>query len=82
MFQGDSRMLNFGEGYFEVAHNSKIPFIVKAGEIQIKATGTTFNVMAYPDEDRIETSLINGKVELAMDRPEGNIIPLVKNETH
>lgn len=65
MFTGDSRMVElFGEGYFEVAHNVKIPFIVKAGEIQIKATGTTFNITAYPDEGRIETSLINGQVEL------------------
>jgi transmembrane sensor len=39
----------------------KIPFIVKAGEIQVKALGTVFNIMAYPDEDRIETSLINGR---------------------
>ena len=65
MFQGDSRTVELtGEGYFEVAHNPKIPFIVKAGEIQVVAHGTTFNIMAYPDEDRIETSLINGSVEL------------------
>jgi transmembrane sensor len=64
-FTGKSRNVELsGEGYFEVAHNPKIPFIVKAGEIQVLARGTTFNVLAYPDEDRIETSLINGSVEL------------------
>src|SRR5665648_98356 len=48
MFHGDSRMVELtGEGYFEVVHNSRIPFIVKAGEIEIKALGTAFNVMAY-----------------------------------
>ena len=67
-----------GEGYFEVVHNSKIPFIVKAGEIEIKALGTAFNVMAYPDEARIETSLICGQVELQRIDPAGIIIPLVK----
>jgi transmembrane sensor len=61
-----------------VAHNEKIPFIVKAGDIRIKAMGTTFNIMAYPDEARIETLLIKGKVELELVDQKGNIIPLIK----
>ena len=78
-FQGDSRMVELtGEGYFEVAHNKKVPFIVKAGEIQIKATGTEFNVMAYPGEDMIETSLINGQVELQKVRHDGKPIPMLQ----
>ena len=78
-FQGDFRTVELtGEGYFEVAHNPKIPFIVKAGEIQVLACGTTFNIMAYPDEDRIETSLINGRVELLKTEPNGKPIPLLK----
>jgi transmembrane sensor len=81
MFQGDSRTVELtGEGYFEVTHNPKIPFIVKAGEIQIKALGTTFNIMAYPDEERIETSLINGRVELLRIGPEGKTIRMLKME--
>jgi ferric-dicitrate binding protein FerR (iron transport regulator) len=79
MFQGDFRSVELsGEGYFEVAHNPKNPFIVKAGEIQIKALGTTFNVMAYPDEDRIETSLIDGRIELERKPPNGEMIPLLR----
>ena len=79
MFHGDFRTVELtGEGYFEVAHNPKIPFIVKAGEIQIKAFGTAFNIMAYPDEDRIETSLINGRVELQQTEPDGKLITLLK----
>jgi transmembrane sensor len=79
IFQGDSRTVELtGEGYFEVAHNPKIPFIVKAGEIQIKAVGTTFNIMAYPDEDKIETSLIKGCVELERTKSEGKPVPLLK----
>lgn len=77
-FQSNTRLVELnGEGYFEVVHNSNKPFIVKAGEIQIKAVGTTFNVMAYPDEDRIETSLINGKVELQRSETNGKIIFLL-----
>ena len=79
MFSGDARSVELnGEGYFEVAHNSKIPFIVKAGEIEVKALGTTFNVMAYPEEDNIETSLINGKVELQRVAPDGDVTLLLK----
>jgi transmembrane sensor len=79
MFLGESRTIELtGEGYFEVAHNPKIPFIVKAGDIQIKALGTAFNIMAYPEEARIETSLINGQVELQRIDLAGNLIPLVK----
>jgi transmembrane sensor len=76
-FHGDSRTVELiGEGYFEVVHNSVIPFIVKAGEIQIVARGTSFNVLAYPDEDRIETSLITGIVELQRLNSDGRLIPL------
>jgi len=79
MFYGDSRTVELkGEGYFEVVHNPKIPFIVKAGEIRVLARGTTFNIMAYPDENRIETSLINGSVELQRTEPDGKPVSLLK----
>lgn len=78
MFLGDTRSVELkGEGYFEVIHNSEIPFIVNAGEIQVKALGTAFNIMAYPNEDRIETSLINGRVELERTETNGKSIPLL-----
>ena len=57
-------MILSGEGYFDVAHNPKKPFIVKTGKLNIKALGTAFNVTAYPDEQLIETTLVNGKVVL------------------
>jgi ferric-dicitrate binding protein FerR (iron transport regulator) len=61
-----------GEGYFEVAHNPEMPFIVNAADVQIIALGTAFNVLAYPEEDKIETSLINGVVKMQrIDESEG-----------
>lgn len=64
-FRNDLRTVELkGEGFFEVAHNPDSPFIVSAGGLDIIAVGTTFNVLAYPDESKIETSLINGKVIL------------------
>ena len=79
VFTGKCREVQLnGEGYFEVAHNPILPFIVNTGEIQIVALGTTFNVMAYSSEYKIETSLINGNVELRKSLPDGKTETLYK----
>ncbi len=54
-----------GEAYFKVAKNLNLPLVVNAGNINIKATGTEFNVKAYSDEGMIETTLVNGEVEIS-----------------
>jgi transmembrane sensor len=59
-----------GEAYFKVAKNTSLPLIVNAGNINIKATGTEFNVKAYSDDEMIETTLVDGKVEIS---PKGNL---------
>lgn len=65
VFAGNTRNVQLeGEGYFDVAHNPEKPFIVKAGEVQVKALGTAFNVHAYPEDRTIATSLIEGEVVL------------------
>ncbi|MFV0591888.1 MAG: FecR family protein [Draconibacterium sp.] len=51
-----------GEAYFDVETNKEKPFYVRAGEINVKATGTSFNVKNYPNENLIETTLLKGKV--------------------
>lgn len=53
-----------GEAYFDVAKNRKLPFVVHALNVKIKAIGTSFNVKAYPDEKKVETTLIRGLVEI------------------
>jgi len=64
-FNIDTREVSLeGEGYFEVAKNSGKPFIVNTSEIRIKALGTIFNIKNYPGEETIETTLIDGKVEV------------------
>ncbi len=65
-FVGKTRDLTLvGEGFFEVNHDPKHPFIVRAKNMQIKALGTKFNVLTYPESDLISTTLVDGKVELA-----------------
>ena len=53
-----------GEAYFEVAKNKRLPFYVRSSGITVKAIGTAFNVKAYPEEDIIETTLVEGKISI------------------
>ena len=53
-----------GEAYFEVSGNEDLPFRVFANGVEIKVLGTKFNVKGYADENRVETILVEGKVEL------------------
>ena len=52
-----------GEAYFEVSHNGK-PFIVSSGSMDVRVLGTSFNVLAYPDEDQLVTTLVEGSVRI------------------
>lgn len=53
-----------GEGYFDIAKDTTMAFIVKTDKIDVKALGTSFNVKAYPGEANIETILVEGKVTI------------------
>lgn len=83
-FNTSNRELDLtGEAYFNVAKNEKIPLIVSAGSINVKAVGTEFNIKAYNEEGTIETTLITGKVEITRDGPieEGDkFVDLVPNQ--
>ena len=53
-----------GEAYFDVKKNPQKPFMVHAADINVKVTGTVFNLRAYPDEQCVETTLACGAVSL------------------
>lgn len=53
-----------GEGFFNVKTNAKRPFVVKANNLDIMAYGTAFNVKAYPQEKKVETTLVEGVVNI------------------
>ena len=55
-----------GEAFFEVKKNTGKPFFVHTPFLDVKVTGTRFNVNAYDDEAFIETSLIEGKVNIVL----------------
>ena len=62
-FTGKTREVSLkGEGYFEVSENPELPFVVKTAKIDVTALGTSFNVMAYPEDCKVKTTLVTGKV--------------------
>ena len=64
-FGGNERRVSItGEVYFDVKHNSRLPFIVMVNDFEIHDLGTQFNVNAYTDEPDIRTTLIEGKVKV------------------
>jgi transmembrane sensor len=63
-FTADKRTVRLlhGEAFFEVAHNKERPFVVIAGDNQVTAVGTAFEVRYEPY--RIEVILVEGKVNV------------------
>ncbi len=60
------RNVNFsGEGFFEVA-KSKNPFIIHTSDgLNVKVLGTKFNLITYPEDNFVQTALVEGRVELS-----------------
>jgi transmembrane sensor len=53
-----------GEGYFKVAKDAAKPFLVITQKETVKVLGTSFNMKAYPGEERIVTTLEEGSLEI------------------
>ncbi|WP_165835936.1 FecR family protein [Marinifilum breve] len=58
-----------GEAFFDVARNEQKPFVIGLKKAEVKVLGTSFNVKAYPEDEKMETSVLTGKV--AFKRTEG-----------
>jgi len=58
-----------GEAFFEVKPDCTKPFIIHAGEAQVKVLGTSFNVSAYPNEKLLEVIVKTGKVQVINPAP-------------
>lgn len=75
-FTGKERKVELtGEAYFEVAKNREQPFSVALNGMKVEVLGTHFNVMAYNDENTIETTLLEGSVKLTRDGSSTMLIP-------
>lgn len=66
-FNLDSRIVKLkGEAFFNVNTNPEKPFIVQLDQMEIFATGTRFNVFSFENEDRIETTLEEGNINISI----------------
>lgn len=53
-----------GEGFFEVTSSEEMPFYVKTSGLNVKVTGTKFNLAHYQNESTMQTVLVEGVVSL------------------
>lgn len=83
-FEKDSRSVSVtGEVYFEVAHKTaadqktRVPFLVRSGQLQVKVLGTHFDIQNYLEEHQIKTTLLEGSVALqyGVNGPEKSMVP-------
>jgi len=61
--------LQHGEALFEVAHDIRRPFVVRANDVEIKAIGTAFTVRI--DDQRTDVLVTEGMVEVSREGPSG-----------
>lgn len=64
-----------GEAYFEVRKNKGKPFVVSTPYLDVRVTGTKFNVNAYDDEPSVVASLVEGSVNVTS-RADGRVYRL------
>lgn len=76
-FTGADRSVSLtGEAYFEVSKNTGKPFKVELNnEMEIEVLGTSFNVMAYEDEQAVKTTLVEGKVKMSRSGQNVQLLP-------
>lgn len=64
-FTGTNReVIVEGEVYFEVQHDENKPFIVRVNDVSVRVLGTKFCVSAYPENEGIMTTLVQGAVQV------------------
>jgi transmembrane sensor len=56
--------LEKGEVYFSVTKDVNHPFIVSKNSMDVRVLGTEFNISAYPEDEYINTVLVEGAVSI------------------
>ena len=79
VFTGGKREVELsGEGYFSVARDGHLPFIVVTSGVWTKVYGTEFNVKAYAG-NQVDVTLVEGKVAVKQ-AGDGSEYPLAPGE--
>lgn len=76
----DRRVTLTGEAYFEVESalmptGQKRPFIVSVDNMEVQAVGTAFNISAYKEDDRSQTTVVEGLVKVNRNNKSNMLTP-------
>jgi len=62
-FNSGERTVNLeGEAFFDVAKDKDHSFLIRTKSLDFKVYGTSFNVQAYPDDNEVNTTLVEGSL--------------------
>ena len=65
-FKGNERKVFLtGEAFFEISKDAQRPFYVYANETITKVFGTSFRIVAYPNQPNVEVLVRTGKVKVS-----------------
>ncbi|MDR1624654.1 MAG: DUF4974 domain-containing protein [Tannerellaceae bacterium] len=66
--KNERRVSLTGEGFFNVTHNEKQPFMVNVlnNKLNVHVLGTKFNIQAYEEDSIIQTTLLSGSINLSI----------------
>ena len=66
IFTGNERKVYLsGEGFFEISKDPNKPFYVYANETVTKVYGTSFRIVAFPNQSSVEVLVRTGKVKVS-----------------
>ncbi|RZJ51615.1 MAG: FecR family protein [Chryseobacterium sp.] len=69
-----------GEAFFEVAKDKEHPFVVNANKVDIEVLGTKFNVSAYPENPTVNSTLVEGSIQMYEVENQSNLVLLKPNQ--
>lgn len=80
MAEEERRMIILtGEAFFDVAPNPEKPFVIEAGNAEVKVLGTVFNVKTMLERNKVIVAVQEGKVSLKGQKKLSGVI-LTENE--
>lgn len=69
-----------GEAFFDVSKDASHPFMVNTNRMTVRVLGTAFNVKSYNTMEDIETTVLEGKVEVSLKESKEKKVILLPNE--
>lgn len=73
--QNNRKVWAKGEVYFDVERDESNPFLVNVNDIEVEVLGTEFNIEAYPENESVITTLVEGSIKLKKAKDELIIEP-------